>query len=339
MKTLKVFSILILLASAINANAEVFRWPQACLNGQLQIKNLKNSSTRLWLQKFKTSLSSETEMILKPMGQLTYNLKAASALERFTILNLDMIGSIEVEFSCNKKVYPAHTFEGGNLTYRKADLPQSELWLQNLYSGANSVLLEFQNRRFETLASARITLKSLAKLSYKVPAGITNWNYIRVSGQERFSAFNLNTAGSQGPLIVNPQIGKAATDTSYFLLAPRNGLGDSYIAQIKDPALVQRARDQIANPELEQILFAKVQKGSQGYNRNWSKSEKSFWSWSITEVTNFGDVGSTSCNGFPQAIEDRIDSWIKSPGRICFWGYRIKQELTAEQVATGQVIP
>ncbi len=339
MNTLKAFFILcgftLTLSLSLQVEAEVFRWPQACLTGQLQIKNLKNSAARVWLQKFKTSLVSETELNLKPLGLSIYNLKAASNLERFSVLNLGSHDAIEVQFSCNKMIYPAHTFEGGNLTYRKSDLPQSEIWLQNLYAGSNEILLEFQNRRFQTLSTVTLALKPLGKTIYKVPTNLTAWNYLKVNGLQRLAVFNLNSTGAQGPLLVNPQPGKPTSDAKYFVITPRNGQGDFFIARIKDPVMVDRARSLIKNPDLEQILFAKVQKGSQGYNRNWAKSDKSFWSWSVTEVTNFADVGSTSCNGFPQAVEDRVDSWMKSPGQICFWSYRIKKELTLDEVTTG----
>ena len=83
------------------------------------------------------------------------------------------------------------------------------------------------------------------------------------------------------------------------------------------------------------MLFARIQKDHQGFNRNWSKAEKNFWSWSTSEVPNFADIGSTACNGIPQEVEDRIDYWATDPGQICFWNYRVKKELSPSQVAAG----
>ena len=83
------------------------------------------------------------------------------------------------------------------------------------------------------------------------------------------------------------------------------------------------------------MLFARIQKNHQGFNRNWSKVEKSFWSWSASEVTDFADLGSTACNGAPQEVDDRMDYWVIDPGQICFWNYRVKKELSPLEVATG----
>ena len=96
-----------------------------------------------------------------------------------------------------------------------------------------------------------------------------------------------------------------------------------------------RARELIKFPQKEKMVFAKIQKQHSGFNRNWTKPEKSFWSWSTSEVTNFADLGSTACNGTPQEVEDRFEHWIVDPGQICFWNYRVKKELTPAEVAAG----
>lgn len=317
------------------SGAEILRWPQACNAGELQITNLKDVGLRVWLQKFQPTLISETEINIKPSGIHKLYLKTSSSRERFNIMNLNGSDAIAVQFMCSTKVYRAHSFEGGNLTYRKSDLPQSQIWLQNLYTGNNLITVEYQNRRFEKIASSSITLAALGQYSYKVPLQFENWAYVKISAKQRFAAHNLTSVGSDGPFMVNPQASNVDVKASYFVVAPRSQVGDSYTVKTTSPEMIQLARDQIANPSLEKILFAKIQKNGGGFNRNWSKLEKSFWSWSVSEITNFADVGSTACNGVPQAVEDRVDTWVKNPGQICFWNYRILKEISADEVASG----
>jgi hypothetical protein len=118
----------------------------------------------------------------------------------------------------------------------------------------------------------------------------------------------------------------------------RTGADDNFVVKIEKPELIEKARTQIKNPALEKIVFAKIAKDHNGFNRNFN-SGGSFWSWSATEVTGFGDFGSTACNGQPQMLEDRVDSWIENPGQICFWSYRIKRELTSDEITKGKLAP
>ena len=166
-----------------------------------------------------------------------------------------------------------------------------------------------------------------------------SWAFVRVQGANRFAAFNLTTSGSEGPILIASQPSDTVSESAaYFEVRSQDNISDSFIAKITDPDLITQARLQISNPNLEKILFAKITKGHSGFNRNWTKTEKPFWSWSVSEVTSIADLASTSCNGLPQAVEDRVDYWVKDPGRICFWSYRIRKELKPSEVASGEII-
>jgi len=199
------------------------------------------------------------------------------------------------------------------------------------------VTVELLDRRFNSLSRATILLKSLGQKNYTVIDQTKSWAYVRVSATHRFSAFNTSSVGSDGPAFIASQK-SVVSDGAYFEVRSQDKKGDSFVAKIIDPLLIAEARKQIANPSLEKILFAKITKGHAGTNRNWSKNEKPFWSWSIAEVTSINDLASTSCNGLPQSVEDRVDSWVKDPGRICFWSYRIRRELKSSEVAAGESI-
>lgn len=107
----------------------------------------------------------------------------------------------------------------------------------------------------------------------------------------------------------------------------------SYVVGISDPALIQKARDIIADPEhqFDQIVSARLQWGHGGHNRDLSNSYLTPWSWSA-EVLGFRSFGSTACNGTPDDVEDLLIPWMGEIGVICFWGYRVVRELSVSEI-------
>jgi hypothetical protein len=323
-----------LLFSTLAAHAEVLRWPQVCAQGELQITNTNSENLKVWLQTFTPNLEFETEILLQAHAVSTIPLKQFDASTRFSLLHFYENASVKAVFNCQGKTYPAHSLEGGILTFKKSDLSENKLWVQNLFSGENKFQIEFLNKKMQSLETQSFTLHALQQFSFKQQRPVTNWVYLKISAKNRYAAFNLNSQGSAAlPFAITVQKSTLESMGHYFLVAPRDSLSESFIVKISDPEMVKRARELVANPALEKMLFAKIEKGDQGFNRNWSKKDKSFWSWSATEVTNFADLGSTACNGAPQIVEDRLESWVKDPGRICFWNYRIKKELSSQEVS------
>lgn len=320
---------------SLGLNAEVIHFPQGCPTGILEVKNLKKIDSRIWLQKFKATLVSEEEIILKASSTLKYSLKTTGPDERFSILNMDTPSTFKTQLICNQNFFTGHAFEGGQMTFRKSDLVQNKIWLQNLFPGNNSFNVELLNSTLKMQRQFHLQLPSYKESVFSIPTLGDDWDYIRVSAVERFTAFNLTQTGSVAPVIVTPQASKLDPQAAYFLVEHRSGDADSYVIKILDPVMLARARMQVADPHLEKIIFAKIEKGSNGFNRNWSKPEKSFWSWSVSEVTGFADIGSTACNGYPQGLEDRLEAWLEQPGQTCFWSYRVKKELTLSEVQDG----
>lgn len=320
--------------------AEVLRWPQVCLSGELQIVNSNSSEISIWLQKFSNNKLEEIEYTIKSRSTRTIPLAVQSSDEFYSVLHFNPSRTVQVQYDCLNQKFSAHHFEGGILTYRKSNLEENKLWIQNLYSDANHLEIEYLGQQFEVVHRTTVVLKSLQNLTVKTPDDLdpNTWVFVRVQAAQRFASFNLTLNGADGPIFIDTQKTEVNQNAAYFVVGPRDNNGDQFVIQITDPKMIAQARQQIANPNLEKIIFAKIQKGSSGFNRNWNKLEKSFWSWSTSEVTNIADIGSTECNGIPQAVEDRVDSWVNNPGRICFWSYRIKKELTPDEVASGQTI-
>ena len=323
------------LCFTLPALSEILRWPQLCPSGKLTIQNTSNRTYRAWIQNFSDGKRIETELALPARSQTSVDVKSRRPMDRFTLMHFENPAKISAVYECEKTPLrvKAHSVEGGVMNFLKSDLAENKLWIQNLYSDFNQVQIEYLNADHKVVFSESLRLGALEQKNHKPVLPGLEFSYISISAKNRFTAFNLTSLGATGPFSVRAQNSELETKATYFLVGPREGEGDTFIVQIKDAEMILRARELVTHPELEKMVFAKIEKGHRNYNRNWSKKEKSFWSWAPTEVTNFADYGSTACNGIPQLLEDEIDQWVENPGIICFWNYRIKKELRSSEVA------
>jgi hypothetical protein len=322
---------------SVNTQATVLHWPE-CLSGTLFVQNKTNDPQKIWIQTFDPTLKSEQNYDLKSQDVFKLAINKKSTKERTALLHFSNAKDINVNFQCQNKIFSATSIEGGIQTFRKSDLLNQTVYLKNLFTEKNNFKVEFLNQFGQPIQSFSYLLNSNEQKKIMLQKNNSVF-YIRVAADNKFSAFNLNSTGSQNAMIADVQTTAENNDGIYFEIGPRSGAGDTFVVQIKDLNMIDKARLQISNPNLEKMLFAKIQKGHNFQNRNLASVNKSFWNWSVTEVTNIADLGSTACNGLPQIIDDRIDSWVTDPGRICFWTYRIKREVPALEIATGQKNP
>lgn len=323
-----------MLLLTFKAAGEILRWPQLCQNGTLVVRNSSNQNLRAWIQKFSEGKRFESEISVRAFGKSEFQIQSNSTEDRFSLMHFNSPSKITATFNCekNRLSSKAQSFEGGVMSFEKSDLAENKIWLQNLFAGENQVSIEYVDFIGNTISSDQVILNSFEQRNFKTILPDSNWQTLRISATQRWSSFMMTASGARSPQSVKPQTSIAEHQYSYFEIGPREGEGDTFIARIADPAMISRARELVQHPEYEKIVFAKIVKGHQGYNRNMSKIEKSFWSWSISEVTNFADIGSTACNGMPQIVEDDVDLWVQNPGRICFWNYRIKREIPIHEI-------
>lgn len=314
-------------------SAEVFHWPQVCEHGELIIQNSGAKEASVWLQKFNRNLIRESELELPAKTSVTVNLEPLLKNERFSLLNIDATTPLTVNYKCGGREFSASKVEGGESTFKRTPQNENQFWLQNLYPDKNQFRLEFSDVDEKIVSIHKLELSSLQGLLYTAPDSVKRWVKLKITGSEKSAVFSLTDSGNEMPVSVAPQKSETDPAASYFLIGPRTGRADSFIVKVTNEKIADRARNLIKFPEKEKMIFAKIQKQHSGFNRNWSKPEKSFWSWSSSEVTNFADLGSTACNGTPQEVEDRMEHWIIDPGQICFWNYRVKKELTPSEVA------
>lgn len=327
-KTTPLLGLFVVFSTITHARAEVLHWAQPCEKGELVLTNTTAEVRKAWLQKFTTELVDETPVELKSHETQRLALSKTDFTQQFSLLHFETSKTFTAYVTCEKKTYAVNSLEGGVLTFQNVN----ELALQNLFADTNFVTIDELNLKNEVLFSSTLQLASREMQNFTTHPKAAK---VRVSATHRFSVFSLKESGSEGPNLVEPQKVSEIFDSVFFEVGPRTGNGDTFIVQIKDPKLIQKARDQVNNPSLEKIVFAQIEKGASSFNRNRSRPEKSFWSWFPSEVTNISDLGSTTCNGLPQFIEDHVDSWVKDPGRICFWSYRIKREISSRAIADG----
>jgi hypothetical protein len=335
MKNHLLFNLILGIFTYHNVFAEVLHWPQLCEGGELQIQNNSPHAFSVWLQKFDKNLVQEIEIELADKSTIIYPLENITKDEHYSLLHFAEKLAVEVVYKCNNKTYAANSFEGGVITFQKSDNKENLVVVENLYSGKNSVQIHLKDKYFNIIQTKDLELASFKKYYFDIPKDLTAWTSVQINATHKYSVFYLDQQTNPKPLTVKPQPSEIDTKANYFLVGPRSGAGDSFIVKITDTSIIEKARDLIKNPQKEKMLFAKIQKDHMGFNRNWSKPEKSFWSWSASEVTSFGELGSTACNGTPQQVEDRVDFWVEDPGQICFWNYRVKKELKTSEVAHG----
>ena len=318
----------------IEAKSEILRWPQLCQNGTLVVKNASHQNLRAWIQNFSDGRRYESEISVRAFGKSEFAIQSSLFDDRFALMHFASSAKVTAIFNCEKTQLStqAQSIEGGVMFYEKSDLSENKIWLQNLFAGENNATIEYLDVFGKVITSESVQLHSFEQKNFKTSLPASEWHSLKISAEQRWTSFSLIRSGARAPQSVRSQFSTVDTTAVYFEVGPREGAGDSYVARISDPALIARARELVLHPEYEKIVFAKIEKGHQGYNRNMSKPEKSFWSWSVTEVTNFADIGSTACNGMPQIVEDDVDLWVQNPGRICFWNYRIKREIPLQEI-------
>lgn len=356
-----IYTVLLNILLTLSAQARVLHWPKVCEKQMLTVTNLTTQPQTFWLQEWDQQLQNETQKDVDSRKSIDIELQnnLANPFQNQSLLQvnseLQFKKHFEIKARClTENIYkkskltldtylPVSEIEDGERTFKEQNKTLN-FHLQNLASTANKVelyyfnlnTLKYEPTQFEVTLKPKevfdwsiqtLNLKTFLKKQNSKILYEFDSHHFKLISEERLSVFYFNNNSLENMESVNPQKSQPDLSYTYFDVGPRTGAGDHFIIKIKDPLLIQKAREQITKPENEKIVFAQIQLGSQKYNRNLAYKEKPLWSWSVTEVTNISDFGSTLCNGEPQAVEDRAKTWTEYPARICFWGYRIKKEL------------
>jgi len=222
----------------------------------------------------------------------------------------------------------------------------SLLWKSQVRGPSEAVILNLAP--FEQLITIKKNGHQIRTLS--VPAQ----EKVRVTLEPNSSGGMLSLEGQAriAGLLISPQTTKTFapdstkaqlspldhSETHYFRLSNK-GNRQSYVARISDPDLVAQAQLQVSQPNqsLPRILIGQIDFENGGHNRDFSDVRSTPWSWNITKVIRFSQLASQDCDGSPEMLEEVLKPWKENTRIICFWGYRIVEELTPEQIRTGQL--
>lgn len=321
---------------ASSAEAKVVYWPSFCDSGVLSVSNTTREEKSFWLQDFAPELVDETEYVLQPNQQVQIALVNSDSLHHHSLLHFHKTGELKTSYVCHDNLYPATEISGGIQIYEKSNAKHNKLWLQNLSHEENTLEISFLSRTQQVLKKIEISLSAYQQTTFDT-AFSGNWAQIRIASPLKFISYLLHESGGRAADEVIPLAQPAPNNGIYFLAGARNSEDDSFVIKITDQELARKARNILATPSSEKIIFATIQRSPQSFNRNFSTDSRSHWAWSTKEVTGFGDFASTACNGHPQALEDRLDKWVNGIGRICFWNYRLLKELSPEEVSSGRL--
>lgn len=339
---LRLFSAALCLFGTASMASETYRWPEFCDQTELTISNKKNQSIELWLQERSPYLQSESLIKINGLSQQKMVLDSK---QNYSLLNYEESNVVlNKNFSINAKCldenfsgsFPAKPFEGGVHYFKIKKSEAFTLFIKNLHIEENTFKITELDFNQKEIKSEQKDLGGLSTSKLQIiPTKKAGW--IKVSAKNKFFTYSLKSKVVQFADLVKAEVVEVDKNAVYFLVGHRSRLGENFVVKITEPALIEKARDQIKNPQIEKIIFATVKVGHGNFNRDFSRKDKSFWSWSVDTVTNISDVAGPWCNGSPQLVEDVLIDWKTSPGSICFHTYRIKKELSPKEVSTGQL--
>ncbi len=171
-----------------------------------------------------------------------------------------------------------------------------------------------RNFRMEAFESAKVSLPE------------TEFQQIQVEGEMPLLA---TAHTSRGPAFLNPIKEDVYPSKASRFVLTNSSKTQSYVVELTDPLMIAQAREQIAKPSSFQarILFAEIGSGPNSINQDLSHWAQGSWSWHVSRPLKFGELASQSCDGSPEFIEDFLSAWLKSGSIICFWGYKVTEEL------------
>lgn len=209
--------------------------------------------------------------------------------------------------------------------------------VQNLHHSAQLVTLRFLGAGGRTLAEQTLPLsKSYVSTESKItaPPGAVR---LQLEGEARLSSQVLRSEDLSliAPLAPTPAEVHVPTAASYFLLT-NDSSSESFVIAVDKADLADQARALIRQKSYK-ITFALAEAApAAGENRDFLSAGAPSWSWRVKEVYGFNDLGHQECSGSPSLLEDRVVAGAER--MICFWSFRLRRELTPDEVRTGRLV-
>ncbi|MFN8846544.1 MAG: hypothetical protein ACK5W9_06805 [Bdellovibrionales bacterium] len=100
--------------------------------------------------------------------------------------------------------------------------------------------------------------------------------------------------------------------------------GSQFIIGLTDPELIEKARQEIRNPQ-GLIIFGELSLNHLKWNKNPSLHHQPRWSWSLQKVTSLEPLAADWCQVYPEMLE-RMLSVLLDQVQVCFRGSQIIAE-------------
>lgn len=173
----------------------------------------------------------------------------------------------------------------------------------------------------------RQTFQMLAFESAKVSLPEFDFVQIEVRASMAITAWIWSPQGTQYLKPLKQDEYLKMGDARFVLANPAKT--QSFVVELTDPDMIRQAREQIQSPDdfRARILFAEIGPTPNQTNQDLSNWGRGSWSWHVSRPIKFGELASQACDGSPEFIEDFLAAWLKSGSIICFWNYKVVQEL------------
>ncbi len=331
--TFVVFTLSLLFA-CVSSAVDVWSFPNETELKTLVVTNLKSQPKDLWLSG--PNLQDETRFTVPAYGQVEIPLTDFSqhswmraVTPESKVLHLEIQTSFEIMLDLEPE--------------------QSTTWKVRAPASAEIILFNqapFQQKiemRTPTMVWKEVTLAAFEKIRMPIAPELRG-QVISLNGEARFGGLLMAGENSQR-LAANPkpQVLPISEGSARYFRLTNSNQDQSYVVKLESADLIAEAQNQIQHPwqtaSLPRILMARVEVGHGGFNRDLSSPWKAPWSWHIAEAYRFADFASQACDGSPEFLEQTLQSWSPDgQGVICFWNYRITEELSAEQVQNGRAL-
>jgi hypothetical protein len=219
-----------------------------------------------------------------------------------------------------------------------------KLHITNLFIKNNIVSLKALNSVGAVVEEKQVVIDKYYDtqiLKWKLPASAS---HVAVEAEERIHSivfYEENNLEKASPGVsLNPVPLTVDASKTYFLVSTKDAQPtESFVIALDNPQMINTAREQIRNKDLEKIVIGGIELGNGGFNRAFSAKDKSPYSWSVYRVDAFADFAHIDCDGTPDLTEERLLKKLNEGGRICFWRYRVVRELSPTEVSSGKLIP
>jgi hypothetical protein len=313
------------------AGAETFYSPRVCQGERtLVLSNKSNTDEAVWLQFIGDRGHDSDLWELKPRQTKTLPDHALPG-DEFVLRTSS--SAVTAHTECDGKVIPWLTKTSALRRWKVPVGTHLKFFVQNLNPREQTVMLRFRNSQGQVTESRQVNLEMYMTTS--VFKAVASGTYVELEGDGRISVLVWSADNFLNERPVEP-LNVDVEDGHYFMMA-RPDFSESFVVRIDDPALAQTARELIGKGSMK-LLFADVEYTARSENRSLTDRESSPYSWRVGKVYGFNDFGSIFCDGSPEIVQENIFKWLMTK-RICFWGFKLKKELTPEEVRRGRLSP